>query len=252
MTDADAREILVEAARLGVGYARRVILEVDELYIRSGERWFLLGPNGAGKTSFVRTVLGLLSPMAGSLRLSPQLGDGRRIGFVPQRCDLNPTLRTTVGEFVRLGLVGTRTSRSEAHERLSRALSTVSLSGKESIDYWSLSGGQRQRASIARALIREPRLLILDEPTAGLDPAAEDSLVTFVTRLSVEQGVAALIVSHDLEVTRRHATHVALFEPGPVTKVVAGPRDTVLRPERLRAVYGMDRAAAAVSCEAAS
>src|SRR5918996_6507017 len=105
----DADDAILKANSLALGYGRRVILREVTLAIRPGEFWFLLGPNGEGKTTFVRTVLGLMRPLAGRLWRHPDLTDRTHVGFVPQRCELNPTLPTTLREFVRLGLVGLRT-----------------------------------------------------------------------------------------------------------------------------------------------
>ena len=159
-----------------------------------------------------------------------------RIGFVPQRCDLNPTLPTTVREFVLLGLVGLRVHRRDERERLAWALAKVGLAAMARRNYWALSGGQRQRALVARTLVRRPSLLILDEATTGLDvPTAEEFLQT-VTELNRADGLTILFVTHDLTLATRHATHVALFAGGRVT---AGPGRDVLSPENLHRAYGV-------------
>jgi len=101
--------------------------------------------------------------------------------------------------------------------------------------YWALSGGQRQRALIARALVRHPALLVLDEPTTGLDLAAEASVLEFLAALNADDGLTVLVVTHDLYLATRYATHAALFHGG---TVLAGPRDTVLCGANLTRVYG--------------
>jgi ABC-type Mn2+/Zn2+ transport system ATPase subunit len=228
---------VIEARGLGISYGNRMVLENVDLDVGRGELWFLLGGNGAGKTSFVRAVLGLLRPTAGTLRCDPELAARERTGFVPQRCDLNPTLRTSLREFVSLGLVGTKTTRSDRDVKVARALARVGLEGKAASNYHSLSGGMRQRGLLARALVREPTLLILDEPTAGLDVAAEESILRLLGKLNAEQGLTALVVTHDLEIAGRYASHVALFHEGHVT---AGPRAKVLSRQSLARVYGLD------------
>ncbi len=207
---------LIEARQLSLGYGRSIVLRDVTLTIEQGQFWFLLGPNGEGKTTFVRALLGLLKPLAGELRM-PALGDGHAcVGFVPQRCDLNPSLPTTVGEFVSLGLVGLRVCRSERQSRLREALERVHLAGLERRSYWALSGGQRQRALIARALIRRPSLLILDEPTTGLDAASEHALIELLQRLNREAELTVVFVTHDLPLAARYGTHAALFHAGSV------------------------------------
>ena len=232
----DGGNAILETHGLALGYGRRVILNGVTLAIRPGEFWFLLGPNGEGKTTFVRTVLGLMRPLAGQLWRHPDLEDRTHVGFVPQRCDLNPTLPTTLREFVRLGLVGMRTPRADRAERLIWALARTGLGGLAEQDYWSLSGGQRQRALIARALVRQPRVLVLDEPTNGLDLEAEDTALRFLAALNRQEQHTVLFVTHNIALAARYATHVALFHAG---SVVAGPSQAVLRRETLARIYGV-------------
>jgi ABC-type Mn2+/Zn2+ transport system ATPase subunit len=155
---------------------------------------------------------------------------------VPQRCDLNPTLPTTLREFVRLGLVGLRTPRRDRAERLTWALTRTGLGGLAEKNYWSLSGGQRQRALIARALVRRPRVLVLDEPTNGLDLEAEDTALRCLAELNRQERHTVLFVTHNIALAARYATHVACFHAG---RVVSGPCQTVLQREILSRIYGV-------------
>jgi ABC-type Mn2+/Zn2+ transport system ATPase subunit len=230
------REVIVKTTGLRLGYGRRVVLAHVDFQIRAGEFWFFLGPNGEGKTTLLRAILGMVRPQAGQLWFHPELGQRQRIGFVPQRCDINPTLPTTVREFVLLGLVGIDTNRREAAARLGWALERVGLAGLEGKDYWSLSGGQRQRALVARALVRRPSILILDEPTNGLDVAAEDAVLRLLADLNRKEQQTLLFVTHNLAIAARYATHIALFHAG---EVVAGPRQEVLNRQFLERIYGL-------------
>jgi zinc transport system ATP-binding protein len=232
VTDHDS---LISARGLSLGYNGRIVLRDVNLDVGRGEFWFLLGANGEGKTTFVRTVLGLIPPQAGTLHLDPRRAGRAHIGFVPQRCDLNPNVPTTVREFVLLGLVGIRVSAAEAQTRLTWALEKVGLGGLREHAYWSLSGGQRQRALVARALVRRPQLIILDEPTSGFDPAAEEALFGVLAGMNRDAGLTVLFVTHDVTAAARHATHVALFHGG---NVISGPRTAVLTPANLERVYG--------------
>jgi len=227
---------LLRAANLSASYGRRSVLRDVSLEVREGEFWFFLGPNGEGKTTLLRCVLGMLKPASGNLWMSPDLKGRELIGFVPQRCDLNPTLPTTVREFVLLGLVGIRCDAGERQSRLGWALERVGLSAKASDDYWSLSGGQRQRASVARALVRRPRLLVLDEPTNGLDLSTEESLLSFLSDLNRTEHITILFVTHDLAIAARYGSHFALFHHG---TVIAGSGDQVLRGDTLQRTYGL-------------
>jgi ABC-type Mn2+/Zn2+ transport system ATPase subunit len=229
-------DVLIHAAGLALGYGEDPVLRDVELEIRAGEYWFLVGLNGTGKTTFVRALFDLVRPVAGTLRVDPERAGRERIGFVPQRSPLNPSVPTTVREIVLLGLVGLSLPGSQRAGRLATALADVGLEDREHADYWSLSGGQRQRVLLARALVREPNVLVLDEPEAGLDPAAEERLLALLERINRERGVTLLYVSHDLENVRRHASHVALFRDGTIH---AGPVDEVLTRANLERTYGV-------------
>jgi ABC-type Mn2+/Zn2+ transport system ATPase subunit len=219
-------DVLLRASDLGLSYGERPVLAGVSLEIRRGEFWVLLGANGSGKTTFLRAILGILEPSAGTLWPHPDLASRDRIGFVPQACELNPALPTTVREFASLGLVGIRASRAERTERLEEALARVGLAGLARADYWSLSGGQRQRALVARALVRRPSILVLDEPMNHLDYYAEESLLRDLLEMNRSAGITLLVVTHDVALAEAHATHVALFRDG---TAVTGDRDLLQR-----------------------
>jgi len=230
-----ATTTLFEAQALALGYDRNVILRDVTLTIRDGEYWFLLGPNGTGKTTLLHTLLGMLPSCGGALRRHAA-GAPRRVGFVPQRAALAPTLPTTVREVVSLGLVGLDLTRAERRQRIGEALDQVDLGGSRTRDYWALSGGQQQRTLVARALARRPSVLVLDEPMSGLDLVAEDRLLPLLAAWNRERGLTILYVTHAVALARRYASHVCLFARG---TAIAGPRDEVLVPANLQATYGV-------------
>lgn len=231
------------ARGLAVGYGARSVLRDVDLEVRTGEFWFLLGANGSGKSTLMGAFLGLVSPQAGEITHHLEPAGREHLGFVPQRCDFDPSLPTTVREFVSLGLVGARRlSRAERLERIAWALAGTGLRGLEEASYWSLSGGQRQRALVARALVRRPCLMMLDEPTEGLDPAFEDALLDTLARLNTEEDMTILFITHKLSIAARYASHVALLHSGTAH---VGPREVILVPEALERAYG-----AAVELEA--
>jgi ABC-type Mn2+/Zn2+ transport system ATPase subunit len=219
-----------------LGYPGRPVLDRVDLRVCRGDFWFLIGPNGQGKTTLLLGILGLLRPDAGRLLRQGDLARPERIGFIPQQCGTNPTLPTTVREFVLLGLVGQRVPRSERADRLAWALGVVGLGGMEGRDFWSLSGGQRQRALVARALVRRPGLLIADEPTSGLDLSVETALYQSLADLNRSQRLTVILVTHDLAVAARYGTHLALVHGG---RVEAGVTREILRPGRLSQAYGV-------------
>lgn len=235
-TPGDRGPLVLALRDAAIGYGARAVLEHVDWEVRAGETWFLIGPNGAGKTTLLRTVLGLLPLRSGALERDPERASRARIGFVPQQCAMSPALPTTVREFVTLGLVGLATPPGERAERLAEALARAGLAGLEERSYWALSGGQRQRALVARALVRRPALLVLDEPTEGLDPPTEAAFLDLVEALQREHGVTVLFVTHRLPVVARRASHVALVFAG---ALVGGARDAVLaRPEMTSAFGG--------------
>lgn len=228
---------LLVAEGLGLGYGGRTVVGGIDLVVNRGDFWFLLGPNGAGKSTFAKAVLGFLVPLAGRLRLEGGRRRGESIGFVPQHCALLPTLSTTLHEFVDLGFASLRVPRPEREERVAWAIEAVGLAGREGHDVHDLSGGQRQRAMVARALVRRPQLLVLDEPTSNLDPASQEALLVVLARLHRETGLTLLFVCHDVAVAARYASHVAFFHDGVVE---AGERTLLMQPGVLPRVYGLD------------
>jgi zinc transport system ATP-binding protein len=229
--------VVLEARGLSLAYgSREVLVDVDWTVLR-GEFWFLLGPNATGKSTLLKSIFGVVRPRRGRLSLAPGLAEGRRIGLVPQRCNLRSTLPLTVAEFVRMGLTRTGIRGREARDGLVSALEDVGLGSASERDYWSLSGGQRQRALVARALVRRPDLLILDEPTNGLDLPAEEGFLSLVARLNRERGLTLILVTHTIALAARYASHVALIAS---RRVVTGTRADVLTAERLGAAYGVE------------
>lgn len=226
---------ILEARALRLGYGSNVVLEHVDLRVGAGEFWFLLGPNGTGKSTFIRALLGMLRPLKGAVIVHPEVGYPERLGYVPSNCSLNPGLPTTVREVLLLGLVGIRCRRADRVERVHWALERVGLSGMDQHDYGSLSDGQRRRVMVARALARRPRLLIMDEPTNGLDPAAEAGLLEHVARLNRAETLTTLFVTHNLAIAARYATHVALFHN---CGVEAGPTSQIMQRAKLERVYG--------------
>lgn len=216
---------------------RRIVLRGVTLHVAPGEAWLLIGPNGAGKSTLLAAALGGLRPRKGRIVRAPGLQSRRAVGFVPQRCTLDPTLPTTVSEFVELGLVGLGLARSDRRARTGAALATVGLDAHGPRPFWSHSEGQRQRILLARALARRPRYLLMDEPTASLDPAAAVRFWERVAGLRSEAELTVLCATHDLAAADRLATHAAVCVPGEgggvVEPMVAG---------RLRGSGALDRA----------
>lgn len=218
--------LLLRARGLSLGYGATVVLRDVDLEVRAGEIWYLVGANGSGKTTFLRAALGLLPPRAGDLLRDPVRVAGARIGFVPQTERVGSALPTTVREFVSLGFAASDVPRRERAAQLAWTLERTGLAGLERRDFASLSGGQKQRTLLARALVRRPSLLVLDEPTEALDASAEQEFLTTLEELHrADPELTMLVVTHELELAAREASHLALFHD---ETVLAGPRAQVL------------------------
>lgn len=168
------------------------ILSACSLEVPRGEFWMLLGNNGSGKSTLLRLLAGLLTPQSGEIRLDDPLG------FVFQNPD-HQLVMPTVGADVAFGLVKENLSIPEVRARVGEALAAVNLLEMERRPIYALSGGQKQRIAIAGAIARHCEVLILDEPTALLDPDTQLELVVQVQKLVKNRGMTALWVTHRLE-----------------------------------------------------
>lgn len=168
------------------------ILSACSLEVPRGEFWMLLGNNGSGKSTLLRLLAGLLTPQSGEIRMDDPLG------FVFQNPD-HQLVMPTVGADVAFGLVKEKLSIPEVHARVGEALAAVNLLEMERRPIYALSGGQKQRIAIAGAIARHCEVLILDEPTALLDPDTQLELVVQVQKLVKNRGMTALWVTHRLE-----------------------------------------------------
>ena len=180
---------LLEARGLGVRHGDHTVLHGVNFRIAAGEIVTVVGPNGSGKSTLVRALIGLEPATAGTVRRADRL----RIGYVPQRLKVEAGLPMTVRRFLSLP---ERVSDSAAADALMR----VGVPGLEDRQLARLSGGQFQRVLVARAMLSRPDLLILDEPTQGLDQPGVAAFYRLLAELRAETGVAVLLVSHDLHV----------------------------------------------------
>jgi len=222
-----------------------LVLDEVSLTVPQGSFLALLGPNGAGKTTLLRVVLGLVRPTAGTVRVfgkRPRELDGerKRIGYVPQllSVDVNFPVRADevvlMGRYGRIGLLHTPSleDRAAAHQAMER-VGIADLAGRPIA---RLSGGQRQRVFLARALANGPDLMLLDEPTTGVDPAAGESLYELLRELH-QSGMTIIVVSHDVGVVASYVDGVACMN----RRLVAhGRPEEVLGSEELAQMYGCD------------
>ena len=219
---------LIGARGLKIVRAGRTILSDIDLDIHTGEILTLIGPNGAGKTTLVRALLGLERPDEGVVQRRP----GLSIGYVPQRFEIDRALPMTVARFLALG-DGARTA------RIASALEEVGASRVMNQQLSELSGGELQRVVLARALLNDPDLLVLDEPVRGVDYVGEAELYALIGRLRDTRGLGVLLISHDLHVVMAQSDRVVCLNRHVCCSGV--PETVAQHPEYMR-LFGPEEA----------
>ena len=213
------------------GYGDGPVLSDVDLSIRKGEIVAIVGPNGSGKSTLMKGVLGLNERVGGTVTLfgidSGEFHDRARLGYVPQRHTLSASVRATAEEIVatgrlpRIGWLGRL--RATDRQIVARSLDVVGLADRAATEVSTLSGGQQRRVLIARALAGQPEVLIMDEPTAGVDAANQHVLADVLDRL-VERDVTMVIVTHELGALERLLTRIVVVDGGRI-RFDGTPRD---------------------------
>ena len=188
-TGGAAGEPLIAARGLSLSYGGRTVLDRVDLSLSGGEIVTLIGPNGAGKSSLVKVLLGLVKPDAGSVTRAP----GLTVGYAPQKFAVHDSIPLSVARLVTL-------TRRASREEVRAVLAETGIEHLADHPVVSLSGGEQQRALIARALIGNPRLMVLDEPVQGVDYIGEARLYDLIASIRERHGCGVLMVSHDLRV----------------------------------------------------
>ncbi len=220
-TSVAAGDVLLDLRHAAIGYGERPVVADASLSVRRGEVVALVGANGSGKTTLVRGLLGLAPVSAGEVSLfgvpAARFGERWRIGYVPQRHTVVGAIPSTVAEVVSSGRLARRRwwMRAGAQDRtvVARAIDVVGLAEQSRAPVATLSGGQQRRVLIARALAAEPDVLIMDEPTAGVDQHSSRALVRTLARL-IDQGLTLLVVTHDIAPLARILTRVVAVADG--------------------------------------
>jgi ABC-type Mn2+/Zn2+ transport system ATPase subunit len=201
-----------------LGYDGRPVVRGASLVVRAGEFVALVGANGSGKTTLLRGLLGLLPPLAGRILRRADL----RIGYVPQRETLDPLYPLSAWQVVSTGswrdLPFWRFAGARERSRTRAALEACQAADFAARRYAELSGGQRQRVLLARALATEPELLLLDEPTAGIDPEAEKGILDLLRRLREERGISIWMVTHRVDALAGRADRRLVVSQGQVAE----------------------------------
>lgn len=225
---------LIRLEGASFGYGRRAIVSGVDLEIGAGRFLGIVGANGSGKTTLFRGLLGLIPPLAGRCERSPEAV----FGYVPQRESLDANYPLSAREVVEMGAYGrlggaratSRADRAEAEALLGR----VGLAQEAGRPFSELSGGQRQRVLLARALLVRPTVLLLDEPTSGVDRGAEERILGLLRELHA-QGLSILIVSHALPMVRSAVERVLMVAEG---RVEQGDPVEMLSGARLERLFG--------------
>jgi zinc transport system ATP-binding protein len=232
---------LIELAGVDFGYTSTPVVEDISLQIDAGEYAAVVGPNGSGKSTLMKLMLGLLRPDDGVARLfgdpSHQFDDGSRIGYVAQHASASKEMPITVHEVVKMGRfphVGFGRLSRDDWEIVDRALETVGMGAFASRRVTQLSGGQRQRAFIARALASEADLLVLDEPTVGVDMESVEAFYDLLDALN-SNGITVLLIEHDLGAVTEHADRVICLNR---EIYFDGPADAFVESDALARAFG--------------
>ena len=209
---------LIRVEGLSFRYDSIPVLEEVSFSISRGDFVAILGPNGSGKTTLVKLVLGLFRPAKGRVLLMgkpvEEFGARSKIGYVPQKAThIDPLYPASVREVVAMALLSGRLvagrAKKEEDRTVSLALEQVGMAAFRNRPIGSLSGGQQQRVFIARAIVNSPELLILDEPTAGVDAATQGLFYEMLHELNEQQRMTIILVTHDIGIVNRHVTKVA-------------------------------------------
>jgi zinc transport system ATP-binding protein len=205
-------QLVVEIDRLSYAYSGNLVLDNISFTIDEGDILGIIGPNGAGKTTLFSCMLGLLDDYTGTIKI---LGDDikkkngkvfKSIGYIPQKKAIEQNFPATVEEIVSLGIT---TIGKTSKEKIALALETVGLLAQKDRRVGELSGGQQQRVLIAKAMVNNPKLLILDEPVTGIDLEMQNRFYSLLKKLNQENKITIIWASHDLDAVNRFATSVA-------------------------------------------
>jgi len=222
---------------LAIGYEGQAVLSDISLGVARGSFTAILGANGTGKSTLLKTLLGLQPALAGQVKIQPPAG----FGYVPQAIQFDPLYPLTGFDVALMGVFGrvgpmkfaARAEKEFVHECL-QATAADDFARKK---FSQLSGGQKQRVLIARALATRPDILVLDEPTAGVDVAATRSLLEFISQIHEERKLTVLLVTHDLPLVKKHAQQIIWLHAG---QVLHGSVAELFTPERMAEIFEME------------
>ncbi len=197
---------LVKCEKLKIGYDGRAVCEDIDLSLEAGDYLCVVGENGSGKSTLMKTVLGLTHALSGSVTLSDEIKHGG-IGYLPQQSGAQKDFPASAYEIVSSGCRSLFLSRREK-AAVCEVMKKLGIEDIAKKCYRELSGGQQQRVLLARALLAAKGLIVLDEPAAGLDPIATEEMYSLIEKLNREEGIAVIMISHDIRSAIRYASHI--------------------------------------------
>jgi manganese/zinc/iron transport system ATP- binding protein len=230
----------IEVTDLTVAYQDQPVLWDVDLDVPPGVLLSIVGPNGAGKTTLIKAILGLVRPAAGNVLIydKPYEAQRRIVGYVPQRGTVDWDFPTNVLDVVMMGRYGAlgwmRRPGKPERELAMSALEKVGMEAYTNRQISQLSGGQQQRVFLARALVQDATIYLMDEPFQGVDATTERAIVTLLQELR-ENGKTVVVVHHDLQTVTDYFDWVMLLN---IRRIASGPVDETFTPENLRATYG--------------
>ena len=234
-------DTIIRLENLTIGYDANAVLTGLSLQIRRGSFTALLGANGSGKSTLLKTLLGLIPPLQGRITMEPVNGRPLNFGFVPQQGDFDPVYLLSGFEVALMGVYGRvgagRFVPSAEREFVRECLRATGAEEFAKRRFGELSGGQKQRVLIARALATRPDVLLLDEPTAGVDTAATQAVMSMIDRIHREHRFTVILVTHDLHLVREHAEQAIWLHQG---EARVGTVAELLSPKHLAEIMEME------------
>ncbi|MGD2245023.1 MAG: metal ABC transporter ATP-binding protein [Candidatus Aminicenantes bacterium] len=214
---ADSKPLII-VNNVSFSYGHIQVLKDVTFAIHTGDFLAIIGPNGSGKTTLVKTILGLLKPSNGEIRILgkpvDEFANWSRIGYVPQKAThVDPLFPASIKEVVAMELLASRKfpgmKKREEEFSIDKALKQVGMEDFKNWRIGSLSGGQQQRVFIARAIVNQPHILFLDEPTTGVDTETQERFYDMLDSLNKKEGITIVMITHDIGIVNKHVNKVA-------------------------------------------